>query len=125
MIGYRKTRLSARTAVQNEVEKLRAQLHEGQGSDRKRYAAGLATDIHSRHSRYQGLLRDLKDANKQLETREKRAVMAQTFSVTKEQKERITKVVKLMLVNYKVLFRQHIDNPINNQVLNRPPFSHC
>jgi len=55
------------------------------------------------------LLRDLKDANKKLQYKEKHESQALTITVTAEEKEKIAKVFVLMMQNFKSLFKKHVN----------------
>eukprot|EP01087_Luapelamoeba_hula_P005504 TRINITY_DN1556_c0_g1_i1.p1 TRINITY_DN1556_c0_g1~~TRINITY_DN1556_c0_g1_i1.p1 ORF type:complete len:467 (+),score=120.56 TRINITY_DN1556_c0_g1_i1:659-2059(+) len=94
--GNRKTRISARNTVQSRIDHLRKYIHADLEAGERR--------------RMQGLLRELKDVNRKLEGAEKRAVTAQKISVTKDERARITRVVRLMLQNHRPLFRNYLDS---------------
>jgi len=100
--GYRKSRISARSAVQHLIEKLREYIR-----------ADLET---GERKRLQGLLSDLKEANRKLETRQKRAAVAQNIYVTKQERERISKVVRLMIQHHKTLFKNYMGTAVSDQV---------
>ncbi len=70
----------------------------------------------SEHKRMQTLLCDLKDLNKKLQSTNKAAVLQKDFYVTKEERQRITKIVSLMVQHYRTLFKDFISSPVNDQV---------
>ncbi|KAL6061886.1 alpha-actinin [Balamuthia mandrillaris] len=98
----RKDRLSARNNVQDLIDSLRGFIHDDVDEDEKR--------------RLQTLLRDLKDANKQLQTSSKGVFLAQDINLTREERTRIGNVIKIMVENYKQVFRDFTDSPVNDQV---------
>eukprot|EP00005_Dracoamoeba_jomungandri_P011144 CAMPEP_0174267736 /NCGR_PEP_ID=MMETSP0439-20130205/34758_1 /TAXON_ID=0 /ORGANISM="Stereomyxa ramosa, Strain Chinc5" /LENGTH=638 /DNA_ID=CAMNT_0015355423 /DNA_START=141 /DNA_END=2054 /DNA_ORIENTATION=+ len=100
--GYRKDRLSARTKAQHDIDELREFLHH-------------EIEFKER-SRLQGLLSNLKAANKKLSGTAGRAVLAQTIYVTRYERDRISNVILTIIKNFRMLFKSYMDDPLLDQI---------